>query len=319
LYVRATAPDGTVLWNFVFDKSEACGQYSDRPHYFIVGHFTGGKHLDVFTWSMKPDPRAYVLDGRTGKAIYRKDDVPHIDRSFQAFGGRATVFDFNGDGADDILFTDPDYYCVADGKTGNLLVGPVELQPLLKWWAAYSTPIVLQPADAKAKPFVYLGGAYSSRCAISLDGKQCLFKEYVPTERWSILDGPARFIEGLLPPSKINDKWRVAQVEASGTLQLFEAESGKHIWSTNIATDAGTILSGDIDGDGEPELLFGGKDGKLHCIRDAGREPKMVWTKAFDAPIASVLFADINGDGKCEIIASVGDGNVYVLDGKSDT
>jgi outer membrane protein assembly factor BamB len=205
---------------------------------------------------------------------------------------------------------------VADGKTGNLLVGPVELQPVLKWWAAYSTPVVLQPADPNSRPFVYLGGAYSSRCAMSADGTKCLFKEYLPTERWPMLDGPNRFTEGLLPPSKIRPKWRVADVEADGTLRLFEADTGKHLWATNLATDSGSIITGDIDGDGEPELLLGGKDGMLHCIRDGGAAPQTIWQRPFNAPIASVLLADLDADGKSEIILSVADGNVYVLDGK---
>ena len=53
------------------------------------------------------------------------------------------------DGADDVLFCNPDFYCVADGKSGNLRVGPVELQPLLKWWAAYASPALLERAGAE--------------------------------------------------------------------------------------------------------------------------------------------------------------------------
>ena len=49
-----------ILANSVFPDSAGCGQYSDRPHYFTVGHFTGGKQLDVFTYSMKPQARAYL-------------------------------------------------------------------------------------------------------------------------------------------------------------------------------------------------------------------------------------------------------------------
>jgi hypothetical protein len=317
LYVRATRWDGTVVWNYVFPTSEACGQYSERPHYFTVGHFTGGPPLDVFTWSMKPEARAYVLDGRTGHVVYRKDEVPHIDRSFQGFGGRVGVWDSNGDGCDDLLFTNPDYYCLASGKTGDLLVGPVELNALVKWWAAYATPVVLTPADPKEKPFVYLGGAYSSRCAISADGKRCLFREYLSTERWPLLSGPQRFTEGLLPPSTVSAKWRVGDIEADGTLRLFEADTGKHLWATNLSTDAGVIVSGDVDGDGEPELLLGGKDGCLYCIRDGGSSPEVVWKRQFDAPIACVVLADVDEDGKSEIVASVADGNVYVLDAKA--
>ncbi len=315
LYVQARGPDDKEIWKFVFPQSAACGQYSERPHYFAVGHFTGGKHLDVFTFSMKPEARAYVLDGRTGQVIYRRDEVKGIDRSFQAFGGRTAVWDYDGDGADDILFFNPDYYCVADGRTGKLAVGPVELQALTHRWAAYSSPAVLQPADPKAHPFIYLGGAYSSRCAISADGKKSLFTEYLPTERWPVIVGPQRFSEGLLPPSKINPNWRVAHVEADGTLRLFQADTGKHLWAHQLGTAPSVMVSGDVDGDGEPELLFGGRDGNLYCIGDGGSEPRILWKIPFAAPVATVLLADVDGDGKSEIVASVGDGYVYVLGG----
>lgn len=314
LYVEASGPDGNPVWRFVFPQSAACGRYSERPHYFTVGHFTGGKHLDVFTFSMKPQARAYVLDGRSGQPVYRKVEIPKIDRSFEAFGGRAAVWDYNGDGADDLLFLDPDYYCVADGRNGNLLVGPVEIDGLVHVWAAYASPAVLQPVNPNERPFVYLGGAYSSRCAITADGRQDLFTEYLPTERWATTQPGQRFSEGLLPPSRINPHWRAAHVEGDGTLRLFEADTGKHLWAMNLSTSVGMIVSGDVDGDGEPELLLGGRDGMLYCIGDAGHKPHVLWKHPFDAPIASVLMADVNADGKCEIIASVGDGYVYVLE-----
>lgn len=76
------------------------------------------------------------------------------------------------------------------------------------------------------------------------------------------------------------------------------------------------MVSGDVDGDGEPEVLIGGRDGHLYCIGDGGSEPRAVWKVSFPAPVASVLLADLDGDGKSEIAVSVGDGFVYVLDGR---
>jgi outer membrane protein assembly factor BamB len=313
LYVRARKADGSQLWEYVFPDSAGCGQYSDRPHFFTVGHFTGGKQLDVFTYSMKPQSRGYVLDGRTGQPVFRQNEVPGIERHFNAMGGRASVYDFNKDGKEDMLFINPDFYCVADGSTGNMLAGPVALQPLLGWWAAYASPALLEPAGG-GTPFVYLGGAYSSRAAISLDGKQKLFKEWLATERWPLLIDGQRFAEGLLPPTKSHPTWRAAHIEADGTLRLFEAMTGKHLWELKVATSGCAMVSGDVDGDGEGEIVFGGRDGTLYCIGDGGTAPRIVWKLPLGAPIVSVLLADVDNDGKSEIIASVGDGFVYVLD-----
>ena len=66
-----------------------------------------------------PAARTYVLDGRTGTPVWEKTELPEIGRHFQAFGGRASAHDYDGDGADDVLFLNPDFYCIADGRTGG--------------------------------------------------------------------------------------------------------------------------------------------------------------------------------------------------------
>lgn len=310
LWVQARDANKKTLWRFTFPHSGACGQYAERPHFFTVGHFTGGKHLDVFTYAAKPAARTYVLDGRTGTVVWQREDMPAIERHYQPLGGRVSVWDFNHDGADDVLFCNPDFYCVADGKSGNLLVGPVNLEPLLKWWAAYASPALLERAGAE--PVVYLGGVYSCRASISPDGKRGLWREYLPTERWPMRAGNCVFNEGLLPPSKTRG-WRGAQMEADGVLVCFDAATGQHLWRMQLPTATGGIISGDVDGDGEAELLFGGQDGNLLAVRDAGDHGEVLWRKRFDAPVGTPILADVNGDGKSEIVVSVGDGYVYVL------
>ncbi len=310
LWVQARTPDKQPLWRFVFPESGACGQYTQRPHYIAVGRFTGRKGLDVFTNSTKPAARTYVLDGRTGKPVWEKAELPAIERHFQAFGGRASAHDYDGDGADDVLFLNPDYYCVAEGRSGKLLVGPVEVAKLVKWWAAYASAAVLRQAGGP--PLIYLGGAYSARCAISLDGKRGLWREYLPTERWPLLVGGERFVEGLLPPSGERG-WRGVQAEADGTLVGFDAATGRVAWRMPLGTAPSGIVTGDVDGDGRPEAMLGGQDGRLLVVRDVGDRGEILWTKQFEGPVGTPLLADLDGDGKVEVAVSVGDGNVYVL------
>jgi hypothetical protein len=298
------------LWDYEFPHSAACGAYFERPHCFQIGHFTGGKHYDVFAYSSKPGAHEYLLDGRTGKPVWDKEDIKPIERYFQPFGGRGSAIDFNHDGADDIVFLNPDYYCVADGKTGNLLVGPKFITDIIHWWGAYASPAVITREGHD--PFIYLGGVYSSRGAIALDGKRELWHEYLPTERWPQRNGNSGFNEGLLPPSKTRG-WRGVQMEADGTIYCFDAENGTNYWKSAIPTSAAGIVTGDIDGDGSADVLFGGQDALLYAIKDAGEKPETIWKKQFEGPVGTPLVADINGDGKSEIIVSVGDGNVYVL------
>jgi outer membrane protein assembly factor BamB len=310
LWIKARGADRQTLWEFTFPESSGCGQYSDRPHYFLVGHFTGGKHLDVFTYSTKPSARTYVLDGRTGKMVWERVNTPGVERFYQPLGGRASAWDYNRDGADDVLMCIPDFYVVANGRTGEPLVGPADIQPLLNWWAAYGSPA---PLRNSADPMIYLGGVYSSRATISLDGKRGLWREYLSTERWPLRAGNAGFNEGLLPPTG-NRGWRSAQMEADGTLVCFDVETGKHAWKMPIPTATAGIITGDIDGNGTAELLFGGQDGFLYAIRDAGDRGEILWRKEFTGPVTTAVLADVDSDKQSEIIVSVGDGFVYVLD-----
>ena len=132
------------------------------------------------------------------------------------------------------------------------------------------------------------------------------------------------FSEGLLPPSPLStphsqrgrrgsEGWRVVLAQVDGKLVCFDAATGQQAWEISLITAPSAIVTGDIDGDGRDEFLFGGQDGNLYVYRDAGDHPEEVWCKNFDGPVGTPLLADINGDGKSEIIVSVGDGNVVVL------
>src|SRR5439155_370737 len=124
------------------------------------------------------------------------------------------------------------------------------------------------------------------------------------------------FNEGLLPPSKtqgapdsgpVSPKsneggsgalrgWRGAQMEADGTLVCFDTVTGKHLWKMQLPTAVSGIISGDVDGDGEADLILGGQDGNLLAVRDAGDRGEVIWRKTFDAPIGASILADVNGD-----------------------
>lgn len=307
--VRSDGQTGT-LWHFTMEDTQGSGQ-SLQAAYFTVGRFTGGAHLDVFTYSTKPGARAWVLDGRTGHPVWEREEIPDIERHFQPMGGRASVWDYDGDGEDDILFCCPDYYCVVDGRTGDLHVGPVSLRDLTGRWAAYSSPAVL--AQEGRPPIVYLGGSYESCVSIQPDGQKGLWSEFLSTDRWRLATDAANgFSEGLLPPTAGRD-WRVVQARVDGRLVCFDPATGGHAWEMSLTTAPSSILTGDVDGDGRPEFFFGGQDGNLYVYRDAGDRPEEVWRKGFDGPVGTLLLADMNGDGKSEMVVSVGDGHVVVL------
>lgn len=84
-------------------------------------------------------------------------------------------------------------------------------------------------------------------------------------------------------------------------------------WRLPLETAPSGIVTGDIDGDGQPDLLLGGQDGVLRALRDRGDRAERLWNKSFAGPVGTPLLADLNGDGKIEAVVSAGDGSVYVL------
>jgi outer membrane protein assembly factor BamB len=96
-------------------------------------------------------------------------------------------------------------------------------------------------------------------------------------------------------------------------LICFDAANGKVAWRTPLRTAPSGIVTGDVDGDGQPEAMLGGQDGRLMVMRDGGDRREVLWTKKFDGPVGTPLLADLDGDGKVEAVVSVGDGDVYVL------
>jgi outer membrane protein assembly factor BamB len=73
------------------------------------------------------------------------------------------------------------------------------------------------------------------------------------------------------------------------------------------------MIVGDIDGDGELEVILGSEDRYIHAL--ASRNGECLWTKETGAWVRTVCIADLDGDGKSEVIAGSGDYWVYVLDG----
>jgi hypothetical protein len=309
LWVEARGPDRQRRWRFTFPDSAACGQYL-QAIYISVGRFTGGCHNDVFAYTTKPEARSVMLDGATGRLIWEKRELPEIERHFQGFGGRMSAWDLDGDGADELFFCNPDFYCVASGRTGELLAGPVSLPRMLGWWSAYASPAVLPRHEEP--PVVYLGGSYSGRIALPPDGRQPLWDEFLPTDRWPLLVGSDRFMEGLLPPGE-GRGWRGLQAQVDGSLVCFDVASGRHAWVMPLKTTISGIVTGDLDGDGRCEVVFGGADGTLIALRDAGGHPEKLWEKRFRAPVGAVILADIDGDRAVELVVSIGDGTIQVL------
>jgi parallel beta-helix repeat protein len=87
-------------------------------------------------------------------------------------------------------------------------------------------------------------------------------------------------------------------------------------WPQNAGTrgdlNFNSALPGDIDGDGDKEIVLGTNDGHIFAWHHDGTAVAG-WPKYFPAALVSVALADIDKDGITDIIAGVGDVNNFII------
>ena len=88
--------------------------------------------------------------------------------------------------------------------------------------------------------------------------------------------------------------------------------AGEIIWSYSIGRGVWSVpATGDIDGDGQPEIVIGVDDGRVMVFGGNGLKAQI----SLCGPVRAVTLADVDGNGEYEIIAVAKKCNrVYVLD-----
>ena len=70
------------------------------------------------------------------------------------------------------------------------------------------------------------------------------------------------------------------------------------------------LAAGDMDGDGESELVAGSQDKNVYLLTSGGA---LLWKYTARAAVYTVALADLEGDGQGEVIAGSDDNNIYAL------
>ena len=112
------------LWKVTLTPRERKGLPHGPPLVFQTGRFLGRNGHDLYVYVGTPHMRSLVLNGKDGTLVWEKGKIPDLERYYGPTVNLSAVWDVNGDGKDDLVFTCPDYYCVASGPTGEALVGP---------------------------------------------------------------------------------------------------------------------------------------------------------------------------------------------------
>jgi hypothetical protein len=287
------------LWDVALPPPGHAGLPQPRVAYMRPGRFTGRQHADIYAWVGTPVVRSLVLRGDNGAVVWEKGQIGDTERYWGPTQNLTSVADANGDGKADLIFTDPDDYCVASGSSGEFLVGPLAQSKIFNQpsQGLYTFPALVGEG-------VCLAGGHYFRAALSIDCKPKWYSQ--PTA------GEARCSnEGF---AQLKDKsWVIGFGRQNGKFACLNLADGSLRWEVDLAAAASDVATCDIDGDGAAEFLFGTSHGDLYAIADHDRKPHITWKAHVGPALGAVVAADIDGDGKSDIIVPCDDGRVRIF------
>jgi hypothetical protein len=293
------------IWHTELPLPDRTGLPASRLAYLRTGRFTGNATPDLYLWAGSPMVRSAVLNGKTGEIIWDKGEVPNMERYWGASVNLASIWDFNNDGKEDLVFTNPDYYCVADGPTGEPLLGPIHPPNIFNQpsQGLYTLPAIL--AGDEGDPTVCLVAGHYFQGALSLRADPNWYKLPPAGEARCAEEGFMRLPDGT---------WLMGFGRQNGSFACVNVSDGSLRWELPVAASCTDVVTCDIDGDGRQEFVFGTSHGALYAIRDGGDHPEIVWQAELSAGSGSPIAADMNADGLSDIVVPSVDGyvNVYL-------
>lgn len=247
-----------------------------------------------------------VVEAATGDIVWRRTDGH--DSGMGPVEGYAAVRPLESDGLDDLLLLSGEAVMEVDGATGGDLIRKRELSDILgTGWVGSGQ---LTPLDAYGERAAYLTGIWGINGGLikrDADGWRVIWRDYygnhtpIGTPPRRSLQGIAQSDGQLLAGGQRSD-YRYGCVNvADGTL----------LWTYDLGDCiVGDTCTGDIDGDGRDEFVFGSDDGYVHALKMDGT---LLFKRFVDAPPGNPVLADADGDGLLEIVVTRTDGKLLIL------
>ena len=117
--------------------------------------------------------------------------------------------------------------------------------------------------------------------------------------------------EGFLPAR--DGRWLMGFGRQNGDFACVEVNDGTLRWELPTGSSCSDVATGDLDGDGRPEFLFGTSHGQLWAVRDVDGRPEILWQVDLPSGCGPPIIADIDGDGASEILVCTLDGYLNIL------
>lgn len=307
---KTPALDDKTLWTSRFPEPGRLGLPQPRKAYVRTGRFTGKSTPDLYVWAGTPVVRSVALDGRTGQIIWEKGEVAGIERYWGPSVNLASVHDYDGDGNEDLVFTNPDYYCVASGTTGRLLLGPLFPPNIFSQpsQGLYTCPAIL--SKGQEIPTVCLVAGHYFQAAMSVRAEPRWYRLPAVGENRCGEEGFLQLDDGA---------WLMGFARQNGYFSCVNISDGSARWELPLDAAGTDVASCDVDGDGRVEFIFGTSHKKLYAVGDEGGQPRIVWTLNLSGAAGPPIAADVNGDGASEVVLVTADGYLNVFGVSSES
>lgn len=304
--VEAKTPslDNKLLWRSELPPPTRTGLPHPRLAYVRTAHFTGNTVPDLYLYAGTPLVRSTALNGRTGAMIWDKGETPGIERYWAPTVNLASVFDFDADGKEDLIFTNPDYYCVASATSGDALAGPLYPPTIFSQpsQGLYTMPAILDRGGGL--PLVALVGGHYFQGVMTVKASPLWHNVLSCGTGRTGNEGFLRLADGT---------WLLGFGRQNGNFACINVDDGSVRWELPIDASCSDIVTGDIDGDGRMEFVFGTSHGALYAVGDDNAKPRVVWKAELGSAAGAPIIADSTGDGKSDIAVPTADGYVTLL------
>jgi len=305
-----------------------------------TGRFSGGKgRWVVIAYDMEVGHRPCVAayDGSTGRRLWIRDHFEGISNDYPA-GSQvkfvlhlpAAVFDYDGNGSDDLIAESENFYGIVDVENDRDLAPVAYFSNCVPGhWQAYAHPIIARFRGLD-RPDVFHHRAFAQTILTDLEGDPIwhwgLTRDTTP-QSWpgiADLDG-----DGTI---------EIVQSQIDGWLRAFDSSpldlkcprcpeavplspsnhSGLVRWEKRFEPPLSDLVSFDAKGDGSTEVLFGAGNGHLYAVGERDGQPAILWRHPLGRAVGSPVVADVDLDGEPEILVPVEDGTLACLLGKAD-
>lgn len=323
--LKAYRHDGATLWECSFPRipGNAPTWNEAALTYWWPGRFRRTGQVDLFVNTRRGPMHSDVgqlIDGRDGSIVWTQTKAELKNAFTWGYAGVPPgVGDMTGDGLDDLVSLYPVCFWVADGRTGDLLLGKdLSTRKELPAWAAYGIPMlhdftgggrldvlldsvyILALLDSQGRPLWHAKGHADSPTS---PDKDSVGETTETTHALIDLDGNAGA-----------SGFAIASAGYGDGARAIDPKDGRVLWACAAPRPTcPKCVAADIDGKPGDELLYVAGDTLVAITgdRNAGR---ILWTWQGPAALSMPAIADTDGDGEAEIIVQAADGTVICLD-----